>query len=169
MRNEVREKVGQYSEQCQAGNSVGGENPRSAAFMLPHGSCSSRGLLGVGRGDDRGPIFHAKPPTERSWRKYVMRHASLASWRSRNYLSGILLRIGALAAQKCDRNHSINMQIYLHAMIISPSPNTTSPIFGSKCSRFAFTELPFLSRFSRIAFPRRRPYPPLHGIITRFS
>ena len=34
MSDEVREKVGQYSEQRQAGDPVGGENPRSAAFMV---------------------------------------------------------------------------------------------------------------------------------------
>ena len=73
-----REKVGENPEQRQTTDAVASENPCSTAFMLSGGS---RGLLG--RRNDRGPIFHAKkPPTERSWRTYVMRHARFASRRS---------------------------------------------------------------------------------------
>jgi hypothetical protein len=53
--DEVREKVGEYSEQGQTANAVTGKNPRSAAFVM---FGSGRRLLG--RRDDRGPIFHAK-------------------------------------------------------------------------------------------------------------
>jgi hypothetical protein len=66
--DEVREEVGQNAEQRQATNAVGGENPCSAAFMMMKFG-SRRGLLGVGRRNAWGPIFHAKNLlTERSWR-----------------------------------------------------------------------------------------------------
>jgi|SRR5579872_3764125 len=55
---EVRDEVGQNSEQREATNAVAGENPSSAAFLVPDGGSGGRGLL-RGR-DDRGPIFHAK-------------------------------------------------------------------------------------------------------------
>ena len=74
--DEVGEKVGENSEQCQPRQTISREHPGSAAFPLNRGGCG-RGLLG--RRNDRGPIFHAKPPKERSWRKYIMRHACLAS------------------------------------------------------------------------------------------
>ena len=56
--DEVREKVSENSEQGQTADAVAGEYPGSAAFMMPNGGCAGRGLLG--RGNDRGPIFHAK-------------------------------------------------------------------------------------------------------------
>src|ERR1041385_3674106 len=58
MSEEVRDEVRQNSEQCEATNAVAGENPGSAAFLVPDSGSSGRGLL-CGR-DDRGPIFHAK-------------------------------------------------------------------------------------------------------------
>jgi hypothetical protein len=89
MRDEVREKVSQNAEQSQTANAVAGKNPRSAAFMMM--LVSSRGLLG--RRDDRGPIFHAKNLlTERSWRKYIMRHAAPRHGGA-DYLGAILLPI----------------------------------------------------------------------------
>jgi hypothetical protein len=60
MSDEVREKVGQNSEQRQPGNTVSGKNPRSAAFVLADSGSCSRGLLGIQRRDNRGPTFHAK-------------------------------------------------------------------------------------------------------------
>src|SRR5579864_1290258 len=54
----VRDEVSQNSEQREATNAVAGENPGSAAFLVPDSGSGGRGLL---RGsDDRGPIFHAK-------------------------------------------------------------------------------------------------------------
>ena len=111
MRDEVREKVGQNSEQRQSGNAVCGQNPRSAAFMLPDGGSSSRGLLGIRRRDDRGPIFHAKTSDGKivAQVRYASRPPRIVA--KQEYLSAILPRIRALAAQKCDRDHGINMQI----------------------------------------------------------
>ena len=54
--DEVREEVGEYSEQRKTADAVAGEHPGSAAFVRMCGGC--RGLLG--RVNDRGPIFHAK-------------------------------------------------------------------------------------------------------------
>jgi len=105
-----REKVGENPEQRQTTDAVASENPCSTAFMLSGGS---RGLLG--RRNDRGPIFHAKkPPTERSWRTYVMRHACLATGRRRTIWTAILPRIGALGREKCDHNHKIIVQMAWH-------------------------------------------------------
>jgi len=59
-----------------------------------------------------------KPPTERSWRKYFMRHACPASWLGQDYLTAILLRFYAGESQKCDWNHTIYMQNNLHIMQI---------------------------------------------------
>lgn len=55
--DEVREEVSDHSEQRQAGNAIGGENPGAAAFVLCGGGL---GLRSWNRRDDRGPIFHAK-------------------------------------------------------------------------------------------------------------
>jgi len=118
MRDELRKKVGENAKQRQANDAVAGENPRSSAFMLP--DAGGRGLFRIRRWDDRGPIFHAKNlPTERSWRKYVMRHACLASRRSRTIWAEFYPGL-APAGQKSDQNHRIMMKIMFHIKKISP-------------------------------------------------
>lgn len=56
MSDEVREEVGEHSEQRETADAVTSEHPGSAAFVWACGG--SRGLLR--RRNDRGPIFHAK-------------------------------------------------------------------------------------------------------------
>ena len=114
MGDEVREKVGQNPEQRQATNAVAGQNPRSAAFMLP--GSGSRGLLS--RRDDRGPIFHAKPPDGKIVAQHVMRHACLALRAGQDYRDTILSRFAAVAREKCDYNHNTIKIIDFHSMTI---------------------------------------------------
>ena len=107
MRDEVREEVSQNSEQRETRNTVGCQNPRSAAFMLPDGRGGSRGLLR--RRDDRGPIFHAKTSSGKivAQVRYASRLPRVMA--RQDYLSGILPRIYAGRREKCDLNHGIYM------------------------------------------------------------
>ena len=82
--------------------------------MLP--GSGSRGLLS--RRDDRGPIFHAKPPDGKIVAQHVMRHACLALRAGQDYRETILSRIAAVAREKCDYNHNTNTILYFHIMII---------------------------------------------------
>jgi hypothetical protein len=83
MRDEVREKVGENSEQRETGDAVGCQNPSSAAFMMPDGGSRSRGLLVIRSRDDRGPIFHAKTSSGKIVAQDVMRHACPAAWQGK--------------------------------------------------------------------------------------
>jgi hypothetical protein len=93
MRDEVREEVGENPKQRQTTDTIGGENPGAAAFMLLGGS---RGLRS--RRNDTGPIFHAKEPPDG---KIVAqaRYASrlLRGSAQQDYLAAILPRIGSFA------------------------------------------------------------------------
>jgi hypothetical protein len=108
MSDEVREEVSQNSEQRQTRNTVGGQNPRSTAFKFPDGRGGSRGL--VCRGNDRGPIFHAKTSSGKivAQVRYASRLPRVVA--RQDYLSGILPRIYQGRREKCDLNHSIYMQ-----------------------------------------------------------
>src|SRR5271166_6203137 len=125
MGDEVREKVGQNSEQRQPGNPVGGQNPRSAAFMLADRSGSSRGLLGIYRRDDRGPIFHAKTSDGKivAQVRYASRLPRIVA--RQDYLRAILPPIAPSCGQKCDGDHGINMQINIHYMKIKTERRIT--------------------------------------------
>ena len=110
MRDEVREEVSQNSEQLETRNTVGCQNPRSAAFMMPHRRSSrSRGLLVIRSRDDRGPIFHAKTSSGKivAQVRYASRLPRVMA--RQDYLSGILPRIYAGRREKCDLNHGIYM------------------------------------------------------------
>jgi hypothetical protein len=56
MREELGDEVGENPEECEAGNTVTGQYPGATTFIM------LAGRLLRNRGDDRGPIFHAKPP-----------------------------------------------------------------------------------------------------------
>jgi len=100
MRDEVRKKIRQHSEQRESGNAVSRENPSSAAFMVPGGR--RRGRTGISRRNDWGPIFHAKASDGRIVAQ-VHYASRLPRFMARqDYLSGILPRIYAGQREKCD-------------------------------------------------------------------
>ena len=63
-------------------------------------------LLRNRRRDDRGPIFHARNlRTERSWRKYIMRHACPATWPGKTIWAEVYYGFAAEKRKKCDPDH----------------------------------------------------------------
>jgi hypothetical protein len=110
MRDEVREKIGQNSEQSQARDAVSGQNPRASALVMPGGGSRSRGLVSISRGNDRGPIFHAKTSDGKivAQERYASRLPRVMA--KQDYLSRILPRIEAGRREKCDWDHGIIMQ-----------------------------------------------------------
>jgi hypothetical protein len=109
MRDEVREEVSKNPEQRQTRDTVGRENPRSAAFVFPNGGCGSRGLLR--RRNDRGPIFHAKTSDGKIVAQVRYASRLLRFVAKQDYLARILLPIQAGGGEKCDQNHRIIMKI----------------------------------------------------------
>ena len=63
--DEVREEICQNAEKSQPRDTVGGKNPGAAAGKVFAGRRLRERLLRSRRGNNRGPIFHAKPPNGR--------------------------------------------------------------------------------------------------------
>jgi hypothetical protein len=84
--------------------------------MFADGRCGSRGL--IRRRDDRGPIFHAKNLQRKDRGASTLCVTAACVVAKQHYLSGILPRIHAGGREKCDQNHSIYMQIFVHYMKI---------------------------------------------------
>ena len=113
MSDEVREEVGQNSEQGQTADAVAGENPGSAAFMMSNGRGGCGGLLTTRR-DNRGPIFHAKTSRrkDRGARTLCVTPRP-ASWRGKVIYAGFYSRFG-MRSKKYSRIHAPHRKIDFH-------------------------------------------------------
>ena len=119
VRDEIRQEVGENSEQRQAANAVDGEHPGSTAFVFDRRGCSV-GLLV--RRDDRGPIFHARTSRRKDrgaqcW--YASRPPRIAAGQD---LTAILPRFHAVGGIKCDQTHRINMKNIFPVRKLFPWP-----------------------------------------------
>jgi hypothetical protein len=122
VRDEVREEIRENAKQRQTANAVCGQNPGSAAFMMFGGS---RGLLGVGRRDDRGPIFHAKKPPDGKIVAQVLYASRLPRVMGRqDYLGGILLRIQGVWEKK-----SVMVTGFLRKLAVKMGKTLPEPSF----------------------------------------
>ena len=135
--------------------------------MLSDGGCGGRGLITITsiRGNDRGPIFHAKPSSGKivAQVRYASRLPRVMA--RQDYLTGILLRIGAPGREKCDPNHSIFMKILVHIMTIDCHPERRGCFANAKQSRSRRIPTPSPGTVRNLRIPA---HPPQHGIMRGF-
>jgi hypothetical protein len=109
--DKIGKEVCQDSEKSQPRDTVSRENPRPAALPMPATGSLGKRRLG-NRRDNRGPIFHAKPPNGKIVAQvhYASRLPRVVA--RQDYLSGSLLRFKAHRGKKFSVPHPLSLHVF---------------------------------------------------------